>query len=136
MIKIVTSSGEEVTLLATDNHGDLIDSSEFDLNDVRQKFPGLNGEVELQDRPGGRDLAIEVTLFAGTSAGMNASIIANNRQINELQGTLSMTGNLVGEWENITFKGFTKTAPGIRRDVAGNRFFCEGMLRFRQHRHS
>ncbi len=133
MIKIVDSDGNDNILISDNSHSDLLEASEYELNDVRQKFPGLLGETELQDRPGGRDLAVQVWLFASDSASMNASIQTTNELLNKLTGTLVMSGNLSGSWKNITFKGFTKTNQGIRRDAAANRVYCQGVLKFRQH---
>lgn len=128
---MITLAGE--VLLSGNTHGDIVEATEYELSDIRQKFPGLQGEAELSDQTGGRDLVCDVTLIAADSSTLNATITANNQKLNSLRGTLVMSGNLSGSYGNVTFKGFSKNRDGIRRDAAQGRVYVRGVFRFRQH---
>lgn len=133
MIKIVAPDTTEYTLMSGDTHGDIIEESAFEHDDVRQKFPGVQGEAELPDRTGGRDLVCEVTITAADSATLNSNITTNNQYLNSVRGTLVVSGGISASYGNVTFKGFVKNREGILRDVSQSRVYCRGILRFRQH---
>jgi len=117
----------------TEFHGTIQPVGRFDLNDIRGQFFGVDGEAEIRDKPNGRDLHCPCTYRDfDTSSELNDWLKELDSQINELTGTINMTGNMTVDYENCTFKGFLPDQTGVMKDKASDKWRVKGTLFWRQ----
>ena len=115
-------------------HGDVIESN-YDRTDKVSQFFGVQGEAEIIDEPKGRDLTIDAWLTGYASASAMQTDLNQLRpnKTGQRDVTLTVSGTQLNRsYSNVTYKGYTKDAAGIRRNAVDNTFRLKVTLHFRQ----
>lgn len=127
------SSGSSYTFQGSTQHGDIVvQGNDWDPEIVTEKFFGVTGESHLIGSPGGRDLAAEFWLTGySTPTLLGNDLFTISSKIGLLLGSVTLSGNLAGTYNNCTFLGYQRSPRFY--DGSGVNLWCvQGRLLWRQ----
>jgi hypothetical protein len=127
------ASGSNYTFRGSQQHGDVIvDGNDWEPEIVEEKFFGVQGVSHLIGAPGGRDLSCEFWLTGYVSAiALGNDLQEIDSKIGLLLGSVAITGNITGSYNNCTFLGYRRGARFY--DGSGlNGWMIQGQLIWRQ----